>query len=169
MATATRTSKHQQACLVKVKKPLQKPCANNLAQRRIDNIYLKQIKLKTLQSRRLLQGLIKQREIELSCDISTCQYQSSSGLLRYQEFTEIYSNRYIKQNNKLARASRFFYIPLPLLHNYDVKMPNFTFYGRRKQATAKFSFSLFKLECGLQEINSGEITLHQTFSANWNN
>ena len=28
-------------------------------------------KLTTLQSRRLLQGLIKQREIELSCDIST--------------------------------------------------------------------------------------------------
>ena len=44
--------------------------------------------LKTLQSRRLLQGLIKQREIELSCDISTGQYQSSSGLLRYHEFTE---------------------------------------------------------------------------------
>ena len=50
----------------------------------------KYIKLKTLQSRRLLQELIKQREIELSCDISTGQYQSSSGLLRYHEFTEIY-------------------------------------------------------------------------------
>ena len=35
--------------------------------------------LKTLQPRRLLQGLIKEREIELSCDISTGQYQSSSG------------------------------------------------------------------------------------------
>ena len=31
--------------------------------------------------RRLLQGLIKQREIEFACDISTAQYQSSSGLL----------------------------------------------------------------------------------------
>ena len=39
--------------------------------------------LKTLQSRRLLQGLIKQREIEFSWDISTGQSQSSSGLLRY--------------------------------------------------------------------------------------
>ena len=46
--------------------------------------------LKTLQSRRLLQGLIKQREIEFGCDISTGQYQSLSGLLRYHEFTEIY-------------------------------------------------------------------------------
>ena len=43
-----------------------------------------------LQSTRLLQGLIKQSEIELSCDISTGQYQSSSDLLKYHEFTEIY-------------------------------------------------------------------------------
>ena len=66
---------------------------NNLAQRRIqkDRDQSKYIKLNSaLQSRRLLQGLIKQREIELSCDISTGQYQSSSGLLRYHEFTEIY-------------------------------------------------------------------------------
>ena len=41
------------------------------------------LKLKTLQSRRLLKGLIKQHETEFSCDISTGQYQSSSGLLRY--------------------------------------------------------------------------------------
>ena len=62
-------------CLVKVKKTLQKPCTNNLAQRRIqkDRDQSKYIKLKTLQSRRLLQGLIKQREIELGCDISTGQ------------------------------------------------------------------------------------------------
>ena len=49
--------------------------------------------------------------------------------------------RFNKQNNKFARAgSRFLYISLPLLHNCDVKMPNFTFYGGRKQATTKFSF-----------------------------
>ena len=35
----------------------------------------------------------------------------------------------------------FLYISLPLLHDYDVKMPSFTFYGGRKQATTKFSFS----------------------------
>ena len=51
--------------------------------------------LKTLQSRRLLQGLTKQREIELSSDISTGQYQSSSGFLGYHEFKEIY----MKYNN----------------------------------------------------------------------
>ena len=31
----------------------------------------------------------------------------------------------------------FLYICLPFLHDYDVKMPNFAFYGERKQATMK--------------------------------
>ena len=34
----------------------------------------------------------------------------------------------------------FLYISLPLLHDYYVKMPNFTFYGVRKPATTKCSF-----------------------------
>ena len=29
-------------------------------------------------------------------------------------------------------------------------------------------FSLSKLECGLQEFNSGKVHLHLTFKANWN-
>ena len=33
------------------------------------------------------------------------------------------------------------YISLLLPHEYDVKMPNFTFYVGCKQATTKFSFS----------------------------
>ena len=38
----------------------------------------------------------------------------------------------------------FLYISLPSLHNYDGNlMPNFTFYGGRKQAAAKFSFSFW--------------------------
>ena len=32
----------------------------------------------------------------------------------------------------------FLYTSLPVLVDYDVKMPNFTFYGLRKQATTKF-------------------------------
>ena len=31
------------------------------------------------------------------------------------------------QNNKFARHHAFLYIALPSLHDYDVKMPNFTF------------------------------------------
>ena len=33
------------------------------------------------------------------------------------------------------------YISLPSLHDYDVKMPDFTLYGGRKQATKISSFS----------------------------
>ena len=29
----------------------------------------------------------------------------------------------------------------PFLHDYDLKMPNFAFYGEHKQATMKFNFS----------------------------
>ena len=36
----------------------------------------------------------------------------------------------------------FLYISLPLLHEHNVKMPLFTFYGGRKQATTKFYFFL---------------------------
>ena len=40
------------------------------------------------------------------------------------------NNRFNKQNNNFASASRFYFcISLPFLHDYDVKMPNFAFYG----------------------------------------
>ena len=55
----------------------------------------------------------------------------------------------------------FLYISLPSLHDYDVKMPNYKFYGGRKQAT---TVSLSKLECGPQEINSREIRLRDHHS-----
>ena len=45
------------------------------------------------------------------------------------------SNSLNKQNNNSARAARFLHTSLPSLHDYDRKMPNFTFYGGRKQAT----------------------------------
>ena len=50
-------------------------------------------------------------------------------------------NRLNRQNNNSTRSSRFMYNTLPSLHDYDGKMPNFKFYGGRKQATTKFSFS----------------------------
>ena len=37
----------------------------------------------------------------------------------------------------------FWYISVPSPHDYDVKMPNFTVYGERKQGTTNFSFWLF--------------------------
>ena len=48
------------------------------------------------------------------------------------------SKRFIKQTTSLQVHHAFFYISLPLLHE---KLPNFTFYGGRRQATTKFSSS----------------------------
>ena len=47
----------------------------------------------------------------------------------------------LNESSTLHVHHAFLYISLPLLHDYDVKMPNFTFHGGRKQATGKFSFS----------------------------
>ena len=47
------------------------------------------------------------------------------------------------QNNNFTRASRFLYISLPSLHDYDVKMRNFTFCGglEHNWTTTFFFFS----------------------------
>ena len=47
----------------------------------------------------------------------------------------------ISKTTTLHVHHTFLYISFPFLHDYDVKMPKFTFYGRRKQATMKFYFS----------------------------
>ena len=44
------------------------------------------------------------------------------------------------QNNNLARASRFLYISLPSLYDYDVKIPSFTFCGGREHKTTTLFF-----------------------------
>ena len=36
------------------------------------------------------------------------------------------NNMFILTNNNFARASRYLYISLPLLHHYDMKLSNFT-------------------------------------------
>ena len=51
------------------------------------------------------------------------------------------SNRWKGKTTTLHVHHAFLYISLPSLHDYDGKMPNFTFYGGRKQTTAKVSFS----------------------------
>ena len=49
----------------------------------------------------------------------------------------------VQKNNSLQVHHALLYISSPLLYDYDKKkkMTNFTFYGGRKQATVKFSFS----------------------------
>ena len=56
------------------------------------------------------------------------------------------SNRLNRQNNNSARAARFFAHFFVALHDYNVKMPNFTFCGGRKRATTKFFFLSLNLD-----------------------
>ena len=51
------------------------------------------------------------------------------------------SNRFNNQNNNLHVHHAFLYISLPSLHDYDVKMPNFTLYRGSTQATTRFPLS----------------------------
>ena len=49
-------------------------------------------------------------------------------------------NSFYEQNNNSARASRFLYISLPSLPNYDVKWPNFELTWERERQGDKFCF-----------------------------
>ena len=48
---------------------------------------------------------------------------------------------FITKTTTLHVHDAFLYISFPFMNNYEVKMPKFTFYGGRKQATMKFYFS----------------------------
>ena len=49
------------------------------------------------------------------------------------------------QNNNCARDHVLLYIWLPSLHDYDVKLPNFTFYGGREHMITILYISLCEL------------------------
>ena len=46
-----------------------------------------------------------------------------------------------ERQKKVGFISKTTTFLFPFLHDYDVKMPNFPFYGGRKQTTTKFNFS----------------------------
>ena len=50
---------------------------------------------------------------------------------------------WISKTTTLHVHDAYLYISLQIMHDNDGKMPDFTFYGGRKQATAKFSFSFW--------------------------
>ena len=50
------------------------------------------------------------------------------------------SNRFRLAQQQLCTWSRFLYISLPSLHDYDVKIPNFTFCGGHEHKTTTFFF-----------------------------
>ena len=66
------------------------------------------------------------------------------------------NNRFKKQNNNFTRAiTPFLYISFPLMHDRDVKMPNFSFFKGRNEATTKLYSSfrawIWSLEIQFQE------------------
>ena len=83
----------------------------------------------------------------LPCDLT----QVDHTLRRYRLIQWRDRNENVKINNKQCQSVMhvyhtffsFLYISLPFLHDYNVKMPNFTLYGERKQATTKFYFSFW--------------------------
>ena len=50
------------------------------------------------------------------------------------------------------------YISLASLHDYEVRMPNFTFYIGSTQATTKFPFSFLNLNMVLRNSTLGRFT-----------
>ena len=65
------------------------------------------------------------------------------GTLNYHDGDDnvIKALGWISKTTTLHVHHALMYISLLSLHDYDSKMPNFTSYGGRKQATARFSFS----------------------------
>ena len=65
-----------------------------------------------------------------------------------------------------ARDHAFLHISLSSLHGYDGKMPNFTLYRGRKQATANFFFSFWtsNLKCSAKSFMFISFTLHVYFT-----
>ena len=49
------------------------------------------------------------------------------------------------------------YISLPSLHDYDVKVPNFTFYSGSTQSTTKFPLFL-NLDMVIRDLTLGGLT-----------
>ena len=54
-----------------------------------------------------------------------------------------------RQNNNFARASRFLYISLSPWHDYNVKLPNFTFCQRRETKDNNFLFLFLNFDAVL--------------------
>ena len=71
-----------------------------------------------------------------------------------------------KTNNNFIKYHAFLYISLPSLHDYDVKLPHFTFFGGREHKTSTF-FPELRYKLSL-EFNSRKICQHLTNWTGWN-
>ena len=79
-----------------------------------------------------------------------CSKQCCNAVMPYKSSLRIVSCiiTFNKQNNTLHEHHTFlycYYIAFPSPHDYDMKMPNFTLHGVRKQENTQFSFSFWTL------------------------
>ena len=65
----------------------------------------------------------------------SCLEDDNECMVYVSYIVAVNSNRFIEKNNNFARVSCYLYISLSFLHDYCVKIPNFTFYGEREQGT----------------------------------
>ena len=86
----------------------------------------------------------------------------SVGILRSNDATATRTSKraigLINKTTTLHVHHAFFYISLPFLHDYDVKMPNFACYGGRKQATTTATFLFLNLDTVPRNSISGGFT-----------
>ena len=68
-----------------------------------------------------MSGFPEMKEVSMSI----YKYRELKQRRRHRERQK--SNRFRLANNNFARAHAFLYISQPSLHDYDVKVPNFTF------------------------------------------
>ena len=73
----------------------------------------------------------------ISCEGVGCT-QHTRGILMGRFCPKV---QHLSKTTILHVHHAFLYISFLFLHDFDVKMPNFAFYGGRKQATTKFYFS----------------------------
>ena len=83
-------------------------------------------------------------------DASYSRFYTMDGLGTLRS-NDVDGNENVKKNNRVLLAKQqlctctmlFCTFLCPFLHDYDVNMPNFAFYGGRKQATRKCYFSFW--------------------------
>ena len=63
----------------------------------------------------------------------------------------------LSKTTSLHVRHAFLYISLPLLHDYDVKMPSFTFYGGRKASDDKLFFLFLNLSAVPKKSAPGKL------------
>ena len=73
------------------------------------------------------------------------------------------------QNNNICTCiTLFLCISFLLLHDHNVKMPNFTFWRGRENTRQRLSYSFLELRCSLLEFKSRKNCQHLTNWTRWN-